>query len=213
MVLTNTIKYSWIIIILYMIIGIMNVSFYNNRYTNIPLWKKSNLIEYLKEGDIIFQCYSRLPLTLSTCVKPALLCNGGLSHVAIVLEENKKKFLLHCVPNKMFKYKKKDIIPKPDYNFLITDWEIIKQPLSDFINSSSSVYTIYRSPTKNKINIEMLQFKPILFNTVFYCSIMIGDILVDHNYIKPSTFFARHIPDKLIENLLEHGYYPTTCRV
>ena len=212
MVLTKKIKYIWIIIILFITIAITNVVLYNNRYSNIPSWKKRELMDYVKEGDVIFSNYSKLPLT--TCLIPARFFNGGLSHTGIVVEENNEKFILHSIPDKLYKYNKKYVIPKQHNYDLFQNWEIVKQPLSEFMFrcKEKSVYTIYRSPTKNKINLSLIQYQPLLFNTFFYCSILIGDTLINHNYIKPSRTYFRHTSDELVQDLLEQDYYPISCR-
>jgi len=211
MLLTKTIKYIWIVLLLFVIIGIINIVFYNYRYTNIPLWKKCELIEYFMEGDIIFTNYATLPI--KSWWAPATFFNGGLNHPGLIVEENNEKFIVHGIPDKIFKYDKKHVISKLDYD-LFQNWEIVKQPLSEFIYNfkEKSVCTVYRSPTKNKIDLSLIEYKPLLFNTFFYCTILVGDILINHNYIKPSKTYFRHTSDDLVQNLLEQDYTQISCR-
>jgi hypothetical protein len=210
-ILMNQIKYIWIIPVLYILLAIINNYFYNKRYVTTPLWEKNQLIDYVTEGDIIFTNYEYIPYTKT--LVPGRFFNGGLAHAGIIIVEQNEKYIVHSVPDKLYEYQKKDILLKHKFD-LFQRWETIKQPLSEFIANSKkiSVYTIYRCPTKNKIKINYKP-KPVLFNAFYYCTLIVGDTLVDHNYIKPSTsLLFRHVSDDLVQELLQNNYKPITLR-
>lgn len=210
-ILTNQIMYLCIIPVLFILVGTIIIYFYNRRYLSTPVWNKNQVIDYVSEGDIVFSNYAEVSFT--KCIIPGRFFNGGLAHAGIIIVENGKKYIVHSVPDKLYKYNKKDILIKHTTYDLFQNWETIKQPLIEFISSHQmSVYTIYRCPTKNKIKINYKP-RPVFCNSFYYCTLIVGDTLVDYNYITPSkSLLFRHVPDELVRSLLENNYKPITCR-
>ncbi len=141
--------------------------------------------------------------------------NYGLAHCALIIEEKGVKYIVHSHPNN-YPIHKSNIKHVHKKDVFVSKWYVIKEPLLEFlITSQHSIYHIYTPPSgQKKIRVPESQLVarpiPALGTSIYYCTILIGDILVYNGCIPPSWRYFRFRTDELLSLLCEHGYNMTS---
>jgi hypothetical protein len=165
------------------------------------------LYDYLKHGDIVNT--NSMNINRRSFYDVFYYFNSGLCHCMLIIEENGVKYVIHTHANNYPIYKPR-ILDTYREDVLSSEWHIVKEPLIEFLHTSEhSLYHIYRPPPNKKpIRIKQLSFSPkTVFNkSIYYCTLMISDLLVQHGHIPPSNKYYSYRTDELVQSLKHNGY-------
>jgi len=168
------------------------------------------LYEYLQDNDIVMigSYYHMLKniYTNKIYLNFFKFFNHGISHMCIIKEINHIKYLYHVIPKSYYiSIHKKNIIKtfKPNRK---DKWFIMKEPLIEvLLKNKTSIYQIFRHQLNKQItiNIDKNHYKN---NSIYYCTIFIGELLVNNKIIDNTDTYFKHTPDEIIDSLYKSGY-------
>lgn len=174
------------------------------RSTRINYKELYNMVHH---GDIINITWYSSPVSLLSHH-----FNYGIAHCGLIIIKNNKKFILHSHP-KNYPILNKDTIIDTKKDGFGDTWVFVIEPLLDFLQTNShTLYHIYKPPSNVKpllIKQHHKKINPILNGFIYYCTIPIGDILMDNGIIPKSSKYARYRTDELLD-LLEQKNYTIT---
>ena len=120
----------------------------------------------------------------------------------IILEENNEKYVLECLGDIL---NQKNIVYSE--NSANGIWHIIKTPLMEYLSTcETEVMRVFRNSIKLDISIPKRSVVDLKIVKLTYCTLLIGDILVDNNVIPRSNKLFRHKTDDIISQLQKNGY-------
>jgi len=178
------------------------VSFYLNN-TAIPRYTKDQLYHELRHGDIINNS------DFDSCKYKKIFSiwyyiNYGIAHMMIILEENNEKYVLECIPESLLMNDKNIVYSE---NSIECNWYIVKTPLMEYLSTcETQVMRVFRNSVKLDISIPKRSFVDLKIVKITYCTLLIGDILVNNNIIPRSIKLFRHKTDDIISQLQKNGY-------
>lgn len=185
-------------------------NFYKNNQS-IPIYTKEELYKELKHGDIVSNVYinHKYPYYLK-------YFNFFMAHLLLVIEENNEKYVIDTTNEYT---NEKNIIIKKEVDNIVTNskkiWYIKKTPLLEYLSNDiikKQSIIIFRNPAiKLSLDSSNFDFTPTIdipfFNLkTYYCTVLVGDILVKNKIISPSTKLFRHQTNDIIDQLQEKGY-------
>lgn len=186
--------------------------FYKDNHS-IPRYSPEELYHECKHGDIIFNCRYYNP-SINIFYH---YFNYRISHGVMIIEENNKKYVLETNGSEIpWNSERIMSISNDIYNNSCT-WDIRKTLLIEYVKIwNTQILHIYRQPTHIppiQLPNNMTTFYPISISkiNIYYCTLLIGDILVHNHIIPTSTKLFRYQTSDLIYELKKSGYTSFLC--
>jgi len=127
--------------------------------------------------------------------------NYNISHGSLIIEENGEKFLIESNPGLQSDFPHRTVSV---YQTLNGPWNVIKIPLMEHIMTYGTfIYQVLRPETPIPLT---LYYPEPSTSTLYYCTMLVGDMLHHHGVIPKSTRLARYRTTELIQLLKEAGY-------
>ncbi len=206
----------FIIIVVITQYDINHKSFFYKNDPRIPRYTSEKCLQEFQHGDII----NNVTFDNNTPYCLFRYFNYRFSHCALVIEENGKKYVYESY-NAKSEWDPTCIISISDsYNYG-TNWAIRKTLLIKYIKlNPTQCIRIYRPPSSQPpllIPPDGNTFKPIyvpiLNQHIYYCTLLIGDILSYNKIIPDSTHVFRYQTHDLIDKIEKAGYTSFLCIV
>ena len=190
----------WLGFILFFVLIIVYRIYINNRikrtHIQFPKYNDHQLYNELKHGDILFSH----PYDCHNFIMNFFLryFNYSLSHGSLIVEENGEKYIIEGNPGNTDKY----VCSK--FTTVSGHWTITKFPLLEYLKINlTSNCVVFR---KDDILLTNYTINEPSKTSIYYCTMVIGDILEKNNIIKKSNRLLRYRPTELIDLVKEAGY-------
>ena len=168
-------------------------------HINYPKYNEHQLHNELKHGDILFSHeYNSHNVIINFFLK---YFNYNISHGSLIVEENDVKYVIEANPGETSL--SKDYIITT-FNTLNGLWTITKMPLIEYLKIYGTfIYVVFR-----KENILLTHYNIIepSSKSIYYCTMMVGDIIEKNGLIPKTNRLFRYRPTELITLLKENGY-------
>lgn len=174
------------------------------KYKKSPIYNEQQLYHELQHGDVFFSYEYDCHHTINKMLLKYF--NYNISHGSIVIEENGEKYVIEGNPGEFGEAPHRIISIVRSSN---GPWNIVKMPLMEYIKIYGTyIYQVFRNENENKKSfVYSVENHPApSASSIYYCTMVIGDILQSHGIISKSDRLLRYRPTELIQLLKEAGY-------